>query len=66
NRGHVEAPTQLRSISVVMMTAIINHEYQHSKWIGEVRNDQFGHALPDVPQSDLLEEIDGYSVIQLG
>lgn len=66
NRGHVEAPTQLRSIAVVMMTSIINHEYQHNKWIGEVRNDQFGRAVPEVPESELLDEIDGYPVIQLG
>ena len=66
NRGHVGAPTQLRSIATLMMTSIINHEYQHSKWIGEVRSDQFGHALPDVPQSDLLTTIDGYVIIDLG
>ncbi len=66
NRGHVAAPTQLRSIATVMMTSIINHEYQHSQWIGEVRSDQFGHALPDVPTSDLLSELDGYPIIQLG
>ncbi len=66
NRGHVEAPTQLRSIATIMMTAIINHEYQHSKWIGEVRNEQFGYALPDLPESKLLSEIDGYAIIELG
>ena len=66
NRGHVNAPTQLRSIATVMLTSIINHEYQHSKWIGEVRQGQFGHPLPDLPQSDLLSEIDGYAIIQLG
>ena len=66
NRGHVGAPTQLRSIATVMMTSIINHEYQHSKWIGEVRNEKFGHDLPDVPTSDLLSDLDGYAIIQLG
>jgi hypothetical protein len=50
----------------MMLTSIINHEYQHSKWISEVRSDQFGRALPDLPESDLLSEFDGYAVIQLG
>ncbi len=65
NRGHVQAPTQLRSIATLMMTSIINHEYQHSKWIGEVRSDQFKKDLPEDPQSDLLSSIDGYPVIDL-
>ena len=66
NRGHVNAPTQMRSIATVMMTSIINHEYQHSVWIGEVRTKQFGYELPDLPESDLLSEVDGYPIIQLG
>jgi len=61
--GNVGAPTQLRQIATTMLTAIINHEYQHSKWIGEVRNDQFGHALPPLPTSDLLTEVDGYLIL---
>lgn len=61
--GMVGAPTQLRSIAETMLTAIINHEYQHSKWIGEVRNGQFGHALPETPTSDLLTELDGYTIL---
>ncbi|NNE94771.1 MAG: DinB family protein [Acidimicrobiales bacterium] len=66
NRGHVGAPTQMRSIATVMMTSIINHEYQHSVWIGEVRTKQFGYDLPDLPESDLLSDLDGYPIIQLG
>lgn len=63
DRGEVGAPVQLRRIAVNMMTAIINHEYQHSKWIGEVRSDQFGHPLPDAPDSPAIVELDGYYVI---
>jgi hypothetical protein len=62
-RGEVGAPTQLRFIAETMMTAIINHEYQHSKWIGETRSDVFGYGLPEVPTSDLLTMLDGYQVV---
>ncbi|MBT8239671.1 MAG: DinB family protein [Acidimicrobiia bacterium] len=65
NRGHVNAPTQMRSIATVMLVSIINHEYQHSKWIAEVRSGQFRHAVPDLPESELLRELDGYAIIQL-
>lgn len=64
NDGTVGAPAQLRMIATTMLTAIINHEYQHSKWIGEVRVDQFGHALPAPPASDLLTELDGYVILR--
>ena len=63
DRGDVGAPAQLRRIAENMMTAIINHEYQHSKWIGEVRNEQFGHALPDLPTSDHLSVVEGYVMV---
>lgn len=62
-RGDVGAPAQLRRIAENMMTAIINHEYQHSKWIGEVRNEQFGHALPELPKSDHLSVVEGYVMV---
>ncbi|MFK8024578.1 MAG: DinB family protein [Ilumatobacter sp.] len=62
-RGDVGAPAQLAHIAVGLMVAVINHEYQHSKWIGEVRTGQFGHALPDLPESDLLVVLDGYPVV---
>ncbi len=64
DNGEVGAPVQLRSIAETMMTAIINHEYQHSTWIAEVRNRDLGHALPDKPQSELLTELDGYVILR--
>ena len=64
NDGNVGAPVQLRIIATTMLVAIINHEYQHSKWIGEVREGQFGRALPDSPVSDLLTEVDGYLILR--
>ena len=63
DRGEVGAPIQLRAIAETMLTAIINHEYQHSKWIGEVRTEQFGHALPGPPVSDLIAEVEGYFMV---
>ena len=46
-----------------MLTAIVNHEYQHSMWIGEVRRDQFGYPVPEPPTSDLLVQIEGYTLL---
>ena len=62
--GKVGAPAQLRRIAETMLTAIVNHEYQHAKWVGEVRNEQFGHALPEVPTSHNLIELDGYVILR--
>lgn len=64
DRGEVGAPIQLRSIAETMLTAIVNHEYQHATWIGEVRGQDLGHPLPEVPQSDLLTELDGYPILR--
>lgn len=61
--GRVGAPQQLTVVAKTLLTALINHEYQHDQWIGEVRSDNLGHPLPDRPHSDLLTELDGYLVI---
>ena len=62
--GNVGAPTQLRVIAKTLVTAVVNHEYQHSKWIGEVRSQVHNKELPPRPQSELLVELDGYLVLQ--
>ncbi len=62
--GDVGAPAQLAVVGVNVMTAIIDHEYQHDQWIGEVRANDLGHALPDRPSSPLLNEIDGYLILR--
>lgn len=62
-RGDVGAPAQLAVVARLLITAVVNHEYQHSQWIGEVRSRDLGHALPDRPASDLLRTIDGYLVL---
>lgn len=64
DRGEVGAPVQLRSIAETMMTAIINHEYQHSTWIAEVRNRDLGHDLPELPTSEFLTQLDGYMILR--
>jgi hypothetical protein len=61
--GNVGAPAQLRMIATTMLTAIVNHEYQHSKWIGEVRLGAHGKPLPAAPVSDILTVVDGYNVV---
>ena len=61
--GRVGAPEQLVKIAETMLTAIINHEYQHAKWVGEVRVDQFNKPLPAIPDSQNLKELDGYLMI---
>ena len=59
----VSAPAQMQLIAVTLLTSVINHEYQHDQWIGEVRSRDLGHALPDRPSSDRLVELDGYLVV---
>ena len=63
DRGEVGAPVQLRRIAENMMVAIVNHEYQHSKWIGETRSGEFSHDLPDLPLSEWLSVVDGYVLL---
>jgi hypothetical protein len=59
----VSAPAQMQLIAVTLLTSVINHEYQHDQWIGEVRSRDLGHALPERPTSDRLIELDGYLVV---
>ncbi len=61
--GDVGAPTQLRVIAKTLLVAVINHEYQHDKWIGEVRSDVHGKDLPPEPSSEFLTSLDGYLVV---
>ncbi|MFI7128724.1 DinB family protein [Nonomuraea sp. NPDC050153] len=61
--GRVGAPEQLSIVATHLLTALINHEYQHDQWISEVRADNLGHALPPDPASDRLSRVDGYLVL---
>jgi DinB superfamily len=64
DQGAVGAPNQLRLIASTVLIAIVNHEYQHSKWIGELRTDAFGLDLPPLPSSPRLNVIDDYVVLK--
>jgi hypothetical protein len=63
DQGTVGAPAQLRVIASTLLIAVVNHEYQHSKWIGEMRTGAFGLELPPPPSSRWLSDIDGYVVL---
>jgi hypothetical protein len=62
-RGSVGAPAQLDVIARTLLVAVVNHEYQHAQWIGEVRERDFGRPGVPHPRSPLLVELDGYCVL---
>lgn len=57
--GRVGAPAQLRLIAAGLLTAVVNHEYQHAVWIGEVRTDALAKAPGPPPTSTRLTTVDG-------
>lgn len=59
----VGAPAQLALIASGLLIAVINHEYQHDQWVGEVRAQYLNKDLPARPTSPLLSTVDGYLVI---
>ncbi len=61
--GRVGAPDQLTVVARHLLVALINHEYQHDQWIGEVRVNDLGHALPGDPDTDQVSRLDGYLVL---
>jgi hypothetical protein len=61
--GQVGAPQQMTVIATQLLTALVNHEYQHDQWIGEVRAEQLGHTLPSDPVSSSVCRLDGYLVL---
>ena len=63
--GNVGAPTQLTIVGTHLLTALVNHEYQHDQWIGEVRSRDLGHPLPEDPRADAVRRVDGYLVLDL-
>ena len=64
--GNVGAPTQMMIVATNLLNTLVNHEYQHDQWIGEVRTQNLGHALPPDPDSDMLSRVDGYLVLGEG
>ncbi len=61
-QGDVGAPEQLRLIADGMLRAIINHEYQHAKWIGEVRSTMIDQPA-ETPKTERLVEVNGYYMV---
>jgi hypothetical protein len=61
--GAVGAPLQLREIAVVMLTGLVNHEYQHDCWIGEVRQ-LMGRDVPSGEPSPNVVAIEGYWILR--
>jgi hypothetical protein len=53
---------QSRLIATGVLVAVINHEYQHDTWVGEMRQ-RLGHDLPPGPPSEGATLIDGYWVV---
>ena len=60
--GGVSAPAQLSVVATSLLVSLINHEYQHDCWIGEMRAMLGCSASPD-PVSTRLTTIDGYLVL---
>lgn len=61
--GNVGAPDQMNIVGATLLTALVNHEYQHDQWIGEVRSEHLGRALPADPATDNIRRINGYLAI---
>jgi len=55
----VQAPDQLAAVAAGLLHALINHEYQHSTWIGEVRDTMIDTPSP-APESDRIISVEGY------
>jgi len=62
--GKVAAADQMTVVATHLLSALINHEYQHDQWIGEVRSQAFGHELPSDPGTDRVCRLDGYLVLR--
>jgi hypothetical protein len=61
--GAVGAPEQLALIARGMLTSIINHEYQHAKWIAEVRESLDQPPVAPTSSSRAVV-VDGYWIVE--
>ncbi|NND76280.1 MAG: DinB family protein [Ilumatobacter sp.] len=57
--AQVGAPAQLARIADRLMRAVIDHEYQHAKWVEEVRATMRDDPAPG-PASTQLVAVEGY------
>ena len=53
------APAQRTQAMQTILVNLINHEYQHDCWIGEMRQTR-GHSIPGVIPSQRARLVDGY------
>jgi hypothetical protein len=60
--GGVSAPAQLTVVATTLLVGVINHEYQHDCWIGEMRAMLGCSASPDA-MSTRVTTIEGYLVL---
>lgn len=63
DNGAVGAPEQLAIIATGMLTSIINHEYQHAKWIAEVRESLHQPSIAPTSSTRAVV-VDGYWIIE--
>ena len=63
--GDVGAPGQLSAVGRTMLRVIINHEYQHATWMGEVRATMLDTPAPN-PESSRLVDVEGYWMLLPG
>lgn len=61
--GAGSSPKQLAVVGKRMLLNLIDHEYQHAKWIEEVRNQFVADRVPG-PVSNLVDQTDGYWMIR--
>jgi hypothetical protein len=61
--GRVAAPAQPAIVATHLLTALVDHEYRHDQWIGEVRAGALGHPLPPDPDTAQVSRVDGYLVL---
>ena len=58
-KGQRAAPSQASHTLRTLMINLINHEYQHDCWIGEMRQIR-GYPVPDAVPSQRARLVDGY------
>ncbi len=63
DHGGLGAPNQMPLIAAGVLVTAINHEYQHSAWVAEMRQLQ-GLAPGPRPGSERIAMIDGYWVVR--
>lgn len=57
--GQRAAPSQASHTLRTLLMNLVNHEYQHDCWIGEMRQ-ALGHPVPATAPSQRTRRVDGY------